>query len=79
MVASVGSAARDAVMFALLLAFLALGDSAGKPPFLDALKAGVIIGEFGVKIVHRIAEMLRDCLSAIHAYSIPFVLLVVKG
>ena len=79
MVASVSSAARDAVMLALLQAFFAMRDSTRKPSFLDAFKAGIIIWEFGVKIIHRIAEMLRNCLSAIHAYSIPFVLLVVKG
>jgi hypothetical protein len=80
MIASVGSPARDTVVLAVNSALLARCYATGKPLFLDRLKANVIIRKFSVKLVSGVAEILRNCLSAIHGKdSMPYVLLVVKG
>jgi len=80
MVASVGSTARHAVVFAVNSALLTGCHATRKTLFLDRLKANVVIGKFSVKLVSGVAKIFRDCLSAIHGKSsMPCVLLVVKG
>jgi hypothetical protein len=53
---------------------------AGEPLLFKVLKAAIVIGELSVKIIDRVPQMLRDCLTAIHGKnSMPYVLLDVKG
>ena len=54
--------------------------SAGEALLFKVLKAAIVIGELGVKVIDRVPQMLRDCLTAIHDMnSMSFVLLDVKG
>ena len=68
------------VVLAILLARFAVRDSAGKPLFLQVLKASCIIGKLTIEIINRVPKMLRDGLSAVHnAETLPFSLRDVKG
>lgn len=79
-IASVGGAARDAIVLAVNAALLALGNAV-RPAFLfDVLKAGVIVRKLGVKIRDCVAQLFWDALFGLHGnYRLPEGLLVVKG
>jgi Mg2+/citrate symporter len=80
MVAGINRTPVDAVMFAFLLALIAVGDTTGEPLLFKVLKASGIVGKLSVKIVACVPQVLRDCLSAIHGKtSMPFLLRDVKG
>jgi hypothetical protein len=66
-------------MLPLDSALLTERNAAGKPLFLEMFKAGIIVGKLAVKIIDRVPQMLRDCLSPVHGNSMPYVLLDVKG
>ncbi len=65
-IAGIHRTPADAVVLALLLALVAIGDIAGEALLHQVLKASCVIRELTVKIVDRIPEMLRDGLSLIH-------------
>ena len=70
----------DAVVFAVLLALLAVDDPAGETLLFQVLKASGVIRELAVKVVDRVPEMLRNCLSLIHGKdSVSQILRDVKG
>lgn len=78
--ASVGSAAPDAVVFTRLFALLAIGYAAGKSLLFDLLKTGIIGRKIGLKLLKRIAKFLGYGLTAIHgSTTMPSVRLGVKG
>jgi hypothetical protein len=66
-------------MLPLLGALLAMRHPVRKLPLFKELKAAIVIGKLAVKIIDRIPQMLRDCLSPVHGNSMPYVLLDVKG
>ncbi len=78
-VASVGRATRNAVMLPLLTALLAMRHAAREPLFFQELKASVIVWELVIKVIDRVPQMLRDCLSGVHENSMSNLLLDVKG
>jgi hypothetical protein len=47
-------------------ALLAMGEPARETLFLEVLKAGFIIWKLAIKIIDRVAQVLRDGLSAVH-------------
>lgn len=70
-------------MLPLDSALLTVGNPAGEPLFLEVLKAAIVIRELSVKIIDRIAQVLWNCLSAVHdlftTNIMPCILLDVKG
>ena len=48
-----------------------MGDSTGKALLFEVLKASSIVRKLTVKIIDRIAEMLRNCLSGVHCFLPP--------
>jgi hypothetical protein len=77
--ASLGCATRHAVVLARPLALAADGYAARKALLFDLLKAGIIGREVSVELVEGVAEFSGNGLSAVHANSLPYLLLVVKG
>ena len=51
MIAGIGWATSDAIVFALFVALLALGNSAGKTLFLEVFEASIIVRELLIEIV----------------------------
>jgi hypothetical protein len=66
-------------MLPLSTALVTMRHATGKPLFLKVLKAAIVIWELSVKIIDRVPQMFRDCLSPVHGNSMPYVLLDVKG
>lgn len=78
-VTSICRATCNAVMLPLKAAFVAMRDAPRKPLFLQEFNASVIVRELIVKVIDRVPQMLRDCLSRVHGNSMLYVLLDVKG
>ena len=77
--ASVGRPASDAVVLSRFLAFVADGDTAREALFLDLLKAGIVGRKVLIELLEGVTEFFWDGLSRVHANTMPYVLLVVKG
>jgi hypothetical protein len=78
MVASVSSAARDAIVFPFDYAFRAESNPVRPALLFHVLKASIIGWKIFVELIDCVSQVLWDCLSAVHGGIMPFVLLVVK-
>lgn len=80
-VASVSSAPRDAMVFAIHAAFIAKSYSVRPALLFDELKANVIGRKFAVKVLNRVSQVLWDVLFRLghDIKSMSNLLLVVKG
>ena len=77
-VASVSSAARDAIVFPFGSAFRAQSNPVRPTLLFHILKTSVVSWKIFVELIDCVSQVLWDCLSAVHGNSMPFVLLVVK-
>jgi hypothetical protein len=78
MVASVSSAACNAIVFPFDSAFRAHGHAIRPTLLFHVLKASIIGWKIFVELIDCVSQVLWDCLSAVHGSIMPFVLLVVK-
>ena len=79
MVTGIRGAPGHSIVFAICVALPTMSDATGEALLFDSLKANIISREFFVKLISGVPKVRWDGLSAIHAYRLPFVLLVVKG
>lgn len=68
MIAGIYRTPRDAVVLALSLARLAVRDVSGESLLHEMFKTGCIIRKLAVEVIDRVAQVLWNSLSAVHAY-----------
>lgn len=66
MVAAVGGASLDAIVFSLLLALLAVSDAAGPALLFHVFETHIIAWKFRVECLERVSQVLRDALFDFH-------------
>ena len=76
---SVGRPTLHAIVLSWFLALVADRHAAGKTLLFDLLNAGVVSWEVFLKLLERVTKLGGDCLAAVHATTLPYLLLVVKG